>query len=132
MRSKQIAQICAIVIGLMGCSAHNSFVSQLSPTKYAPHSNPVYVTSSTLPGTAKYEILGQLEVGKRWYGSSRNVLQSLADGARNKLGANAVVEAKTWYRPSGWSWAAPHGSGKAVKITEPASVDFATLGGDWK
>ena len=31
-----------------------------------------------------------------WYGSSNNVLQSLADGAR-KLGADAVVEIKTWH-----------------------------------
>ena len=69
-------------------------------------------------------------MGKVWYGSSRNVLKSLADGAR-KLGADAVVEVKTWRQPSGWSWAAPHGSGMVVKITEPGSVEFSILGGDW-
>ena len=138
MKSKHIVWIFVIVAGLTGCSAHNPFiiknttdVDQLSATKYAPHSNRVYVTSASLPETAKYEVLGQIEVGKVWYGSSDNVLQSLADGAR-KLGADAVVEVKTWHQPSGWSWAAPHGSGKAVKITEPASVDFSNLGGDWK
>jgi uncharacterized protein YbjQ (UPF0145 family) len=88
------------------------------------------VTRASLPATAKYEVLGQLEVGKVWYGSSRNVLKSLADGAR-KLGADAVVEVKTWRQPSGWSWAAPHGSGMVVKITEPGSVEFSILGGDW-
>jgi len=138
MKSKHIVWIFVIVAGLTGCSAHNPFiiknttdVNQLSATKYAPHSNRVYVTSASLPETAKYEVLGQIEVGKVWYGSSDNVLQSLADGAR-KLGADAVVEVKTWHQPSGWSWAAPHGSGKAVKITEPTSVDFSNLGGDWK
>jgi len=138
MKSKQIALIFVIVVGLTGCSAHNPFivknttdVNQLSATKYAPHSNRIYVTSASLPATVKYEVLAQLEVGKVWYSSSGNVLESIADGAR-KLGADAVVEVKTWHQPSGWSWAAPHGSGKAVKIIEPASVDFPSLGGDWK
>ncbi len=138
MKSKQIAWVFVIVAGLTGCSAHSPLivknttdVDQLSAKKYAAHSNRVYVTSASLPVTVKYEVLGQLEVGKVWYGSSGSVLQSLADGAR-KLGADAVVEVKTWHQPSGWSWWAPHGSGKAVKITEPASVDFSSLGGDWK
>ncbi len=129
-----------IVLGLAGCSApaHSPFiiksttdVNQLGATKYPPHSNRVFVTSASLPATTSYEVLGSLEVGKVWYGSSKKVLQSLADGAR-KLGADAVVEVKTWKQASGWSWAAPHGSGKAVKITEPASVDFSNLEGDWK
>ena len=138
MNSKQIACGFVIVVGLTGCSAHNPLivknttdVKQLSSTRYAPHSNRVYVTSASLPTTVEYEILGQLEVGKVWYGSSGNVLESLADGAR-KLGADAVVDVQTWHQPSGWSWAAPHGSGRAVKIIEPASVDFPSLGGDWK
>jgi hypothetical protein len=59
------------------------------------------------------------------------VLQSLADGAR-ELGADVVVDVKTWHQPSGWSWVAPHGSGKAVKITKSTSVDLSNLGGDWK
>jgi len=126
------------VVGLTGCSAHNPYiikntteVKQVGASKYLSHSNRVYVTSASLPATAKYEILGQVEVGKVWYGSSDNVLQSLADGAR-ELGADAVVQVKTWHQPSGWAWAAPHGSGKAIKITEPGSVDLSTLGGEWK
>lgn len=138
MKSKQIAYVFMFVVGLTGCSAHNPYiikntteVKQVGASKYLSHSNRVYVTSASLPATAKYEILGQVEVGKVWYGSSDNVLQSLADGAR-ELGADAVVQVKTWHQPSGWAWAAPHGSGKAIKITEPGSVDLSTLGGEWK
>lgn len=138
MKSKQITWVFVMVLGLTGCSAHNPFiikntvdVHHISATKYASHNNRVYVTSENLPATAKYDVLGQLEVGKVWYGSSGNVLRSLADGAR-KLGADAVVGVDTWRQPSGWSWAAPHGSGKAVKIIEPSSVDFSSLEGDWK
>jgi uncharacterized protein YbjQ (UPF0145 family) len=135
---KHFISVFVIVFVLAGCSAHNPFivkntteVNQFEATKYPPHNNRVFVTSESLSATAKYEVLGAFEVGKVWYGSSDKVLQSLADGAR-KLGADAVVEVKTWHQPSGWSWAAPHGSGKAVKITDPESVDLSNLGGDWK
>ena len=138
MKLKQILYLFVIAVVIAACSAHSPLivknttdVNQPSATKYAPHSDRVFVTSASLPTTAKYEVLGQLEVGKVWYGSSHDVLQSLADGAR-KLGADAVVEVKTWHQPSGWSWAAPHGSGKAVKITEPGSVRFSDLAGDWE
>lgn len=127
-----------IILGLVGCSAHSPFIiknttdiNQRSVVKYPPHGNRVFVTKESLPPSVKYEVLGQLEVGKVWYGSSNKVLQSLADGAR-KLGADAVVDVKTWYQPSGWSWAAPHGSGKAVKIIDPASADFSRFRGEWK
>jgi hypothetical protein len=123
---------------MAACSAHSPLIlkattdtTPISQTKYAPHHNPVYVMEAPLPPGAKYEVLAQLEVGKIWYGSSNNVMQSLADGARS-IGADAVIEVKTWHQPSGWSWAAPHGSGKAIKITEPASVDFKNLSGTWK
>jgi len=139
MKSKHIISVFMIMMGLLtGCSAHNPFIvknttdiNQVGTAKYPPHSNRVYVTIANLPTTIKYEVLGSLEVGKVWYGSSDDVLQSLADGARN-LGADAVVEVKTWHQPSGWSWAAPHGSGTAVKITEQTSEDLSNLKGDWK
>lgn len=84
-----------------------------------------------MPSSAKYEIIASLEVGKVWYGTSDNALEALADGAR-KIGADAVVEVETWHQPTFGSWAAPHGSGEAVKITEPESIDFSNLSGDWK
>lgn len=139
MKAKVFVSTLVIAIGLSGCSAHSPFIAkdtdevhlQQGAKKYPSHSNQVYVTSGPLPDTAQYETLATLEVGKVWYGSSENVLQSLADGAR-ELGADAVIEVDTWHQPSGWSWAAPHGSGKAVKISEAASVDFSGLDGAWK
>lgn len=139
MRFRQmIVWMFFITALLSGCSAHNPFIitdttdtAMISQTKYAAHNNPVLVTEMSLPADARVEVLAQLEVGKIWYGSSNDTLQSLADGAR-EIGADAVVEVKTWLQPSGWSWAAPHGSGKAVKIIDPASVDFNSLNGTWK
>jgi hypothetical protein len=138
MKLRQFMWIYLMVTLVSGCSAHNPFIIKntndtvvVSQTKHAPHHNPVYVMESSLPSNAKYEVLGQLEVGKVWYGSSTSVLQSLADGAREN-GADSIIEVKTWFQPSGWSWAAPHGSGKAIKIIEPASVDFGNLNGVWR
>ncbi len=134
MKSKQIAWVFVIVAGLTGCSAHSprifkttTDVEQISMLTYPPHTNRVYVTSGS-PPAVKYEVLGLLYV---WYGSSGGVLQSLADAARI-LGADAVVEVITWNPPAGWSRWAPYGSAKAVKIKEPASVDFSSLEGEWK
>lgn len=138
MRFTKYVWLGALAVGLYGCSAHSPLivtsttdVTQVAEKKYPPHQNKVFVTNQLLPESARYEVLGKIEVGKVWYGSSHKVLESLADGAR-ELGADAVVEVKTWHQPSGWSWAAPHGSGKAVKITDPSSVDFSALTGEWK
>jgi len=138
MRFTKYVWLSALAVGLYGCSAHDPLivtnttdVTQVAEKKYPPHQNKVFVTNQLLPESARYEVLGKLEVGKVWYGSSHKVLESLADGAR-ELGADAVVEVKTWHQPSGWSWAAPHGSGKAVKIIDPSSVDFSALTGWWK
>lgn len=89
------------------------------------------MTSEALPDTARHEVLGELEVGRIWYGGQDKALVQPAEGAR-ELGADAVVEVKTWHQPAGWSWSAPHGSGKAVKILDPASVDLSALPGDWR
>jgi len=125
---RKLSLIIAFV--LSGCSAHNPFIvsnttdtKSVSTTKYPPHTNKVYVTENSLPASMKYEILESIEVGKVWYGSSDNVKKSMADRAR-EIGANAVIEIKTWHQPSGFSWAAPHGSGKAVRMSQP---DFETL-----
>ncbi len=136
-----IAQLIAYYM-LSGCSSspHSAVladdvteVHQVSATKYASHNNRVYVTKANLPATAKYDVLGQIEVGKvgAVFESMDSVLQSMADSAR-KLGADAVVDVKTWRQPSFGSWFAPHGSGKAVKIIEKSSVDFSNLKGDWR
>lgn len=69
-----------------------------------------------------------IDVGKIWYGGSAKVLVSMVDRAR-ELGADPVIEVKTWHQPSGFSWAASHGSGKAVKFKNKASIDFSKLHG---
>ena len=127
-----------IIFGLSGCSAHNPFIitdtidiKKQETSKYSEHNNSIYVTTASLPGAVEYEVLAILEVGKIWYGSSKNILQSLADGAR-KVGADAVVDVKTWHQPSGFSWAAPHGSGKAIKVIKSDNFDLNTLSGEWK
>lgn len=139
MKRIQNALLALAALTLLGaCSAHSPFIAKnmtdVTPAeegKYPPHTNRVFVTSASLPATVQHEVLGTVDVGKAWYGSSEKVHEPLADGAR-KLGADAVVEVKSWFQPSGWAWAAPHGSGKAVKITDPANFDFTTLAGEWK
>ena len=139
MEAKITTLTLSLLLGLGGCSAHSPMImtstTDVQPTaastKYPPHSNKVFITSGNLPSSVKYEVLGQLDVGKVWYGDSDNALEALADGAR-KLGADAVIEVKTWHQPSGWSWAAPHGAGKAVKINLPEKYEFTGLIGDWK
>ena len=122
---------------LMSCSAHNPFIitnttqaENVSNNKYAPHTNKVFITSESLPTTANFEIIASIEVGKVWYGSTKNISSSMAVRAR-EIGADAVIEVETWRQPSGWSWAAPHGSGKAIKILDPASIDLSKLQGEW-
>jgi uncharacterized protein YbjQ (UPF0145 family) len=53
-----------------------------------------------------------------------------ADIAR-ALGADAVVEVSTWHQPAGFSWAAPHGSGKAVHLNDKSQITSQVLKGDW-
>ena len=126
-----------VLLLLMSCSAHNPFIAKnttqtenVSKNKYPPHTNKVFITSESLPTTANFEILTSIEVGKVWYGSSKNISTSMAMRAR-EIGADAVIEVETWRQPSGWSWAAPHGSGKAIKILDPASIDLSKLQGEW-
>jgi hypothetical protein len=128
----------AMAIGLASCSAHSPFhvknttdVTVVSAQTYPAHQRQVFVTTASLPGAAKYEVLAELEVGRVWYGSRGKVVQSLANAARG-LGGDAVIEIRTWHQPAGWSWAAPHGSGKIVKITDPASVDLGKVEGSWQ
>jgi uncharacterized protein YbjQ (UPF0145 family) len=125
-----------LVIIFYGCSAHNPFIVgnttdtvPVSDVKYQSHTDKVFITSETIM-VDKYDVIGFIEVGKIWYGSSSNVLLSMAIRAR-ELGADAVIEVKTWHQPSGFSWAAPHGSGKAIKFKNKAEIDFTKIKGEW-
>ncbi|WP_224981589.1 hypothetical protein [Geomonas agri] len=121
---------------LTACSAHNPFIITnttqsipASESKYPAHHDKVFVTEQGLPLSVSFEAISSVEVGKVWYGSSDSVLTSIADRAR-ELGANVVIQVKTWHQPSGWSWAAPHGSGQAVRI-DPQSLSTLNVTGSW-
>ena len=122
---------------LTACSAHSPLIVKdttdsklVTPNKYAPTHDRVFVTQQSLPVGVDFDVIGTIEVGKVWYGSSDNVLTSMADRAR-ELGANAVIQAKTWHQPSGFSWAAPHGSGEAVRIKDTGTLASLGVAGDW-
>jgi len=102
----------------------------VSAVRYPAHANKVLIAQESLPPNAKYEVVSQIEVGLARYGSVATVYQLMARRAR-ALGADAVIDVKTWHQPSGWSWSAPHGSGKAIKVLDAGSVDLSMLKGEW-
>jgi hypothetical protein len=122
---------------LPACSAHNPFIitnttqsSPVSQSKYSGHNDKVFITEQSLPSSLEFDLISTIDVGKIWYGSSENVYTSMADRAR-ELGANAIIQAKTWHQPSGFSWAAPHGSGQAVRISDVKVLDSLGIKGSW-
>jgi hypothetical protein len=100
-------------------------------TEYSPHQDKAFVTEQALPADVEFDLIGTIDVGKVWYGSSDNVLTSMAHRAR-ELGANAVIETKTWHQPSGFSWAAPHGSGQAVHVKDVSMLAARGVSGNWQ
>src|SRR5215471_16736181 len=101
MRSAVLVMMLA---ALCGCtSPHSAFIitnqtagKPVSSTTYAGHTKKVFVTEESLPTVLTCELLESVEVGKVWYGSSRDVKKSMADRAR-MIGADAVVGVKTWH-----------------------------------
>jgi hypothetical protein len=132
---KELICVSAMAIAMSACSAHNPFIvantTDVKPAaaqQFAPHTGPVLIVEGPLPPTVEFVLVADIEIGKVWYGGSDKILQEMADRAR-ALGADAVIEAKTWHQPSGYSWAAPHGHGQAVKILNPDQIrDLPTLG----
>lgn len=119
------------------CSAHNPLIvsnktvsAPVSEAKFPPHSDKVFFTEQSLPSTVKFELISAIDVGKVWYGSKGRVYKSMAERAR-QLGANAVVQVKTWRQPSGFSWAAPHGSGQAIHVEDMHQLEALNLQGSW-
>jgi hypothetical protein len=128
-----------LLIGFISaCTAHNPFdLTPVTDSKAAPsakaypaQTNRIRVTREALPTGAAYEVLGTIDAGSNWYGPDEDAEKMMADRAR-AMGADAIVEVKLWHQPSGFSWAAPHGSGVAVKLTDPRSVNLETLPGGW-
>ncbi len=81
-----------------------------------PASCRVFITEKGI-GKAFYTTVKDIKVSKKWYGSTAEMFSKLADRAR-KVGADAVINVRTWHSPSGFAWAAPHAGGMAVKLTE--------------
>jgi hypothetical protein len=75
----------------------------------------ILILEGSLPEGVKYEFIAHIKVRQGGYRNAEQVLSRLADRAR-KIGADAVVQVKTWRQPAGFSWASPHADGDAVKI----------------
>lgn len=126
----------AALFALSGCAAHSPFILKnttdsvpLSQAKYPPYEDKVFVTEQQFPQGTQYDAISPIDVGRTWYGSSDSVLEMMADRAR-ELGANAVIQVATWHQPSGFSWAAPHGSGQAIRI-DLQTLAKLNLPGTW-
>jgi hypothetical protein len=99
-------------------------------SQHAPTTEQIFITAQSLPPSVEYERISQIDYGKAWYGDSTDAYAAMAKRAR-ELGANAVIEARTWYQPSGFSWAAPHGTGLAVRIKDINQLKAANIAGNW-
>ncbi len=139
MNAGKIVRMLGVLIPMLivaGCSAHSPFILKnttdtkaVSESNYPPHQDKVFLTSEALPPGNRAEVIATIEVGKVWYGGAKSVYESLANRAR-ELGADGVVEIKTWHQPSGFAWAAPHGSGIAVKFDDKSVLEKLT--GEWQ
>jgi hypothetical protein len=135
-RSRGRWHLLFIALFLAGCSAHSPFILE-NTTDSTPVQNTfpasqdkVFITKQSLPVGLSYVSISRIDVGKIWYGSADGVLDSLADRAR-ELGANAVIETKTWHQPAGFAWAAPEGSGLAVRVADIKSLETSGVQGSW-
>jgi len=104
-------------------------VESLSKKQYQSHTKKVFITENSFPKET-YDEIAIIDVGTTWYGSDDKVKQMMADKAR-KIGANAVIEVTTWHQPSGFSWAAPHGKGKAVKFIDDNFINNLPKDNGW-
>lgn len=82
------------------------------------NTNPILIYEEGLPPGVDYEVVdAEVEVAKRWYGPVADIHNMLADKAR-KLHANAIINVHVWYAPNFPAFAAPHGSGIAVRVKD--------------
>jgi hypothetical protein len=115
------------------CAITTSCSTQTSKplASYPQYQGRVFITEESPPANIEFDMISTIEVGKNWYGSSNNALTSMADRAR-ELGANAIIQSKTWFAPSGFSWAAPHASGQAIHIKDIKVLESAGIKGTWQ
>ncbi|MGA7538974.1 MAG: hypothetical protein WBW93_09410 [Steroidobacteraceae bacterium] len=123
---------------LSGCAASSPFImkntvttSSASPeSASSPYEGKVFVTGEALPASVQYQVLGTITVGTVWYGSADKAVDQLVAKAR-KLGANVIIDEKTWWQPSGFSWAAPHASGRAIRVKSMSEIRSLPVAGNW-
>lgn len=121
---------------LAGCSAHSPFIlknttdSSLVQNKFSPSQERVFVTDQALPGSVAFVPISTIDAGTAWYGSTDELLAAMADRAR-ELGANAVIQTKTWHQPAGFAWYSPEGSGLAVRVNNVKSLEASGINGTW-
>lgn len=133
---KSASVVISTVMFLGACSAHSPMILQSTTdstppeSQHAPTTEQIFITAQSLPPSVEYERISQIDYGKAWYGGSTDAYAAMAKRAR-ELGANALIEARTWYQPSGFSWAAPHGTGLAVRIKDINQLKAANIAGDW-
>ena len=125
-------------LALGGCTASSPFIMKNTVTTSAvnpdsassPYEGKVFVTSQALPASVQYQTLGTITVGTVWYGSGDKAVNQLVAKAR-KLGANVIIDEKTWWQPPGFSWAAPHATGRAIRVQSMTELRSLSVPGNW-
>lgn len=92
--------------------------------------NKVYLTEEPLRERTGYKELGEIKVLTPFYGGSEKIYQMIANKGL-EVGADAVVEVQVWHQPTGGAWAAPQGSGTAIKLDDNSKVDLTKYKGKW-
>ena len=120
-----------------GCSTHSIMLmkdkttfTQCGAPQYPAHTNRVFITKASMPAGAKAQVLGRVDAGTVMYNAPHIVYCRMAQKARD-IGADAIVDARTWFQPCGWSWSAPHGKGTAIKLKNGDQAAFSSLNGEW-
>ena len=117
----------ALAFSLANCSSPSQESKAPVPAAQATSDSKVFVTEQSLPPES-YTFIADIEIGSNVRFGYGDANKELAEKAR-QMGADAVINAETKYYPSAFSWAAPHGKGKAVKLKSKNVVD--NIKGKW-
>jgi len=128
--------IAMILVGF-GCAQDNAMMVSDNTTLFNGTADPshtaqdskIFLTTDPVPFRDGYKLLGEIKVLTVWWGGFDPVYQEMANKAL-EIGADAVVEMKTWRQPAGGSWAAPQASGMAIQVNDE-KFDFTKMSGKW-
>lgn len=110
---------CTALALLLALSSPISISISADGTPTPTYDDQILVTQLGVPDGIAHSVLGPVQARAGGYGRvAETIWPLLAIQAKTK-GANAVVEAQGGRRVSGFSWAAPYGSGIAVKFEDP-------------